>query len=849
MRNRALVLMSLVLSSAYGYVTAYHVEPVKASWSGWTTLQNNSVSEVITCNFDEPIYAEYFTGTATGQQYQVQLLRFDDPPVVVAEGNAYENRSHVWVRCSLDVLRPDLVTKGKLYEVRWTLSSGPDSLMYYYDSTDCYKYGGMAVGSQVPIPNPNDLACRVYGRLDAIAADWWAVVPGCPWNHPEQLSTWRERMETLGVKRAGFIMYWDVIETTKGTFDFDSYYHHDTVAAWLHDSVGCALDARPVHCPAWASSRIEPQGETMSHYAPPLNLFHPVSDTGDTGSVNYWARFIRRTVQHYDAQGHPIHIWNIYNEPNDTTTDTSNHKTGWWRRPNVDTAYPGLDTGARPLCSLYVRLCSVAESVIHHGGLPGHAEDTILIGSTSCVRKADDGVVKGDTWIWMCYDIATRPGGPGIFWNGVAVHPYQWWDPEFDIDFYEGDARRAHQVMDTFERGGKVWNEEMGWWWSEGESLQARRLAKAFVATSGTEAIPEGGFEGMMWYTLKGDWGGLDDNQIVDGDTQMTPKPAFHAFAQLRRMLTGKRLNGRVIDGDTAVDNHVRMYEFEDPTSLKKTWVCWRSDGSSDDATVQLPARADSAYIEALAYEGGTPPNQMRQANSYGWLGIGATDRPQFVTEPANESISRPELVVDSFKAHPLPLRIGEPSSFSVFVRNSGEKGTPGTVQVNIYWNDSLLTTITCDTIPAGQSRYAGLVGFNIPQWVHGDGLLKAEVNPGQEYVEEIGTDDDCGYIRTSSFWPPIGDIGIACGVHSNAPLPLLAFESRSREADTTGQTPCDSARLVQWWYGLNDTVAHGGDTTAWFCANEEKRDTSMKSPLSSLEFDSPPESFRSVPV
>jgi hypothetical protein len=29
----------------------------------------------------------------------------------------------------------------------------------------------------------------------------------------------------------------------------------------------------------------------------------------------------------------------------------------------------------------------------------------------------------------------------------------------------------------------------------------------------------------------------------------------------------------------------------------------------------------------------------------------------------------------------------------------------------------------------------------------------------------------------------------------------------------------------------------------------EEKRDTSMKSPVSSLEFDSPPESFRSVAV
>jgi hypothetical protein len=58
MRNKVLVLVAAMLSSAFCYVTGYHVEPIKASWSGWTSSQNNYVSEVITCNFDSLNYVE-----------------------------------------------------------------------------------------------------------------------------------------------------------------------------------------------------------------------------------------------------------------------------------------------------------------------------------------------------------------------------------------------------------------------------------------------------------------------------------------------------------------------------------------------------------------------------------------------------------------------------------------------------------------------------------------------------------------------------------------------------------------------------------------------------------------------
>jgi hypothetical protein len=76
MRNRVLVLMALVLSSAHGYVTGYHVEPVKAAWSGLTRYlePNNFVSQGVTCNFDSLSYVELFAGAkGNGGAYQVQV--------------------------------------------------------------------------------------------------------------------------------------------------------------------------------------------------------------------------------------------------------------------------------------------------------------------------------------------------------------------------------------------------------------------------------------------------------------------------------------------------------------------------------------------------------------------------------------------------------------------------------------------------------------------------------------------------------------------------------------------------------------------------------------------------------
>jgi hypothetical protein len=790
-----------------------------------TVVPNNRVSQYYRNTLDSLTVVSFWCGDAgdTSEHFRVEVRDSVSGELLgqTEAGGVQAPGSWSWMPCSLVTTNGKRPVRGRTYKITVSRQSGA-AISFAYCDTNPYKYGCLVVGNDT---HPTeDLALRVYGLHDAVTPEWWSFVPGCPWYSSGWLGTWHERMETLGVKRADFSIYWDSIESTKGTFDFDSLGGHDRRARWLHDSAECVLDARPHQCPPWVSSRMEPDSEMCIH-CPPRNLFRPVSDSSED-SGNYWARFVRRTIRHYDALGDTIHIWTGWNEPNDTTTDTSKHMAGWWRRPNVPGVYDDLGTGARPLCSLYVRLCLVAESVIHHGGLTGHENDTFLIGSTCRVRKAGEGdniLVPGDTWIWMCYDIATRQS-PGIFWNGVAVHPYSL-DHGFDVEWYEAEAQRVREITREFGHNEQIWNQELGWWYNSlGEENQARNLAKAFVVTKGSEVLPAGGYDRMMWYTLLAADSGCDDpHQIVGQGPGFAPKAAFHAFAQLTHRLTGLRLNGRVMTGGTK-DDSVRMYEFEDPATAKKTWVCWQNQPTLapwSDVAVKLPARSDTAAATALDY-GDDPPPSDKPAASTGWLPCTLTTRPVFVTEPTSMPISRPDLVLDRILV-PAGAKVGSVMDIHAIVKNIGTDTTPDTVAIDFLSDDSVFLHATSEWPIAPGDSYDFSFEINpIPGWMHGWHLFSARVNPGQTYVEKDGMDDNCGYVRRYISYGPIGDLrGVVCGGHSNAPLPLLGLETYSMERDTTRQTPCESARIVQWWYGLNDTVVHSGDTTAWICANE----------------------------
>ena len=170
MRNKVLVLVAVMLSSVYSYVTGYHVEPVKAAWSGWTAFQGG-VSQVITCNFDEfdsasAGYVELFAGEyGQGGAYNLAVTDYVSGQPVASQTGVLPGRDHAWLRFGGITMEPGRAfTKGKKYEFRFT-RSGTDSIHYYYDTACGYDYGQMIAPYPPSIAPSYGLAMRVYGRM------------------------------------------------------------------------------------------------------------------------------------------------------------------------------------------------------------------------------------------------------------------------------------------------------------------------------------------------------------------------------------------------------------------------------------------------------------------------------------------------------------------------------------------------------------------------------------------------------------------------------------------------------------------------------------------------------------
>lgn len=123
MRNKVVVLMTVILSSACGYVTCMHVEPTKAAWSGWTAFQG-SVSQTITCNFDSLSYIQLFAGArGNGGAYTATMY---DGGVQMMSSNGTQTQNESWVKFQ-NWNRQFAFTKGKQYEFKFT-RSGSDSV-------------------------------------------------------------------------------------------------------------------------------------------------------------------------------------------------------------------------------------------------------------------------------------------------------------------------------------------------------------------------------------------------------------------------------------------------------------------------------------------------------------------------------------------------------------------------------------------------------------------------------------------------------------------------------------------------------------------------------------------------
>ena len=188
----------------------------------------------------------------------------------------------------------------------------------------------------------------------------------------------------------------------------------------------------------------------------------------------------------------------------------------------------------------------------------------------------------------------------------------------------------------------------------------------------------------------------------------------------------------------------MRMYEFEDPTTLKRTWVCWKDGDAQQSVNVKLPVRTNSLAAESLAYSK-TPPTFSSRVADDGWLSVTLNARPVFISEKAPPM--RPDLRVDSVRVVPTSL-----VTIRAWVTNHGTGATPvrsGSRVPYPTWavlranGDSLAQQVRTTSIAVNQQAE---FTFDLGQTQLPDtALLTVIVNPSQTYVE-LGTDDNTGH-------------------------------------------------------------------------------------------------------
>ena len=108
--------------TSWALVTGYHVEPLSAAMSGWTSWQepNNIVAQVITINFDEldaasGAYVELFAGEyGSGGDYNLSVRTYPGGTQIASKPHGKYVRPQYWVRFdSINVIYPESIVKGK----------------------------------------------------------------------------------------------------------------------------------------------------------------------------------------------------------------------------------------------------------------------------------------------------------------------------------------------------------------------------------------------------------------------------------------------------------------------------------------------------------------------------------------------------------------------------------------------------------------------------------------------------------------------------------------------------------------------------------------------------------------
>ncbi len=619
--------------------------------------ENYGVCQRFICTADSLLWAEVFIGAPnSGGSYSFEVRDLTSNQDVYSGETAVAGQNYEYVRANLQKHGLEPLIKGKEYVLKVTLSnSAPtESLNFYYDPTNPYKYGNIQFPDfgYHPPPEPwepdSDLCCRIEGINRPVSKEFFGGSDNMPWLDSTRRGRLLSLAESAGVTwiRHGVMLtaldscpdHWNWTNTDPifGAF----YHHHMNTLAVLGD------------CQAWLSTRctLATVGDSRcwcaTNKGPPRGLLNSVFDsTGHINPNNFWADIVYRTVARYKLNGiffgdslkihdYGITDWEIWNEPQ------------FWRPPqrgydSLCDTFPGDSVALVEY--LYARLCVVSCSAARAADTGAHV---IIGGGLSDVfAHKHDGSVDGATWLAGFY----RYGGCGGMDSGASVHPYQADSLGLTPDLFAHDLDTIRTIRRlNGDEGKELLATEAAY---GQDSIQAA-ISLPETYTLSLAGSPVNFYDRIFWFVLHDDrppessW--CSQMLHLNQDSTVSKKTCFYAYQQMDSELLGKRMNGRVLSGDSAIDAKTRVYELEDTVSGKKTWVGWRNYATGAAAVrMRIPTRTDRLDIAPLARSADPDRlNRSATARKDGWLALMLDTIPAYAHETGTRT--RPDLVVDS---------------------------------------------------------------------------------------------------------------------------------------------------------------------------------------------------------
>ena len=344
-RNIGIALLTLLVATAVAATRICDVDVYRNVNGKVLGDASHGVGQSFTNTADSLTWAEFFVGAANDSGQYYFTIRPSANGTILYDGHATAGPGieYEYARAGLTNEAHVPLVKGKEYVLKVTLQSqNPnESINFYYDPTNPYKYGSIQfpdLGYHPP-PQPwepdSDLCCRIEGVNRAVDKEQMAVLgelyalpgTGCPVDVRDSLNQF---MADAGIGWDRELWpWWRIQRNDSASFDWSVPDSVMLSAAQHNIKVFPLLYTTP----SWTCTHIEHlgTGDESSRVCMPRNLGEPVAPLVQTDTVNpnqFWGRFVFEAIMRYGPNGTfwsehsgfdwslAVTDWEVWNEGN-----------------------------------------------------------------------------------------------------------------------------------------------------------------------------------------------------------------------------------------------------------------------------------------------------------------------------------------------------------------------------------------------------------------------------------------------------------------------------------------------------------------------------------------------------